>query len=154
MRWSLWYRYLSRFLSAALRVFSMAALWRWLWVCFYALCTGICRSASRNPCHMAGLACPVYRARTFESSSLYLLTGKKCPSFTNSDFTDWVDIPGGGGTRQSFIRGGSAPRSKPLPFYMPFLREKVSLLYTFRRKWYRFHISTERVLLTFHLRKP
>ena len=25
---------------------------------------------------------------------------------------------GGGGTRQSLIRGGSAPRSKPLPFYI------------------------------------
>ena len=38
-------------------------------------------------------------------------------------------MPGGGGggagTQQSFIRGGSAPRSKPLPFYIPFLIEKV-----------------------------
>ena len=35
--------------------------------------------------------------------------------------------PGGGGTQQSFIRGGSAPRSNPLPFYIPFL----TLSYTF-----------------------
>ena len=34
---------------------------------------------------------------------------------------------GGVGTQQSFIRGGSAPRSKPLPFYIPFLVEKVPL---------------------------
>ena len=32
---------------------------------------------------------------------------------------------GGGGSQQSFIRGGSGPRSKPLPFYIPFLIEKV-----------------------------
>ena len=27
---------------------------------------------------------------------------------------------GGGGTQQIFIRGGSAPRSDPLPVYVPF----------------------------------
>ena len=32
-----------------------------------------------------------------------------------------------GGTQQSFIRGGSTPRSKPLFFYVPFLIEKVPL---------------------------
>ena len=32
---------------------------------------------------------------------------------------------GGGGTQQSFIPGGSALRSKPLPFYIPFFPEKV-----------------------------
>ena len=31
----------------------------------------------------------------------------------------------GGGTQQIFMRGGSAPRSNPLPFYIPFLTEKV-----------------------------
>ena len=61
---------------------------------------------------------------------------------------------GGGGTKQSFIRGGSAPRSKPLPFYIPFLREKVPLSYTFRRKWHPFHIPTERVLPNVSLQKP
>ena len=50
--------------------------------------------------------------------------------------------PGGGGTQQSFIRGGSAPRSKPLPFYVPFLIEKVPLLHTSHRKWYPFHIPS------------
>ena len=39
-----------------------------------------------------------------------------------------------GVTQPSFIRGGSAPRSKPLPFYIPFLVEKVPLSYTFHRK--------------------
>ena len=53
---------------------------------------------------------------------------------------------GGGGNRQSFIRGGSAQRSKPLSFYIPFLREKISLSYTFCR-------PTERVLLNFSLEK-
>ena len=32
---------------------------------------------------------------------------------------------------QSFIRGDSAPRSNPLPFYILFLKEKVLLSYTF-----------------------
>ena len=38
---------------------------------------------------------------------------------------------GGGVTQQSFIREGSSPRSNPLPFYIPFLTEKVPLSYTF-----------------------
>ena len=29
-----------------------------------------------------------------------------------------------GGTQQMFIRGGSAPRSNHLPFYIPFFQEK------------------------------
>ena len=35
------------------------------------------------------------------------------------------------GTQKSFIQGGSAPRSNPLPFYRPFFSEKAPLLYTF-----------------------
>ena len=38
--------------------------------------------------------------------------------------------PPGGGDKHSFVRGGSAPRSKPSPFYIPFLTEKVPLSYT------------------------
>ena len=60
---------------------------------------------------------------------------------------------GGRGTQQSFLRGGSAPRSKPLPFYIPFLIEKVPLLYTFHRKLYPFLIPKERLLLNFSLEK-
>ena len=56
---------------------------------------------------------------------------------------------GGGDTHQSFIRGSFAPKSKPLPFYIPFLIEKVPLSYTFHRKLYPFHIPTERPLLNF-----
>ena len=52
--------------------------------------------------------------------------------------------PGGkGGTQQSFIREGSAPSSKPLPFYIPFLTQEVALSYTFLRKLYPFHIPME-----------
>ena len=47
-----------------------------------------------------------------------------------------------GGTQQSFIRGGSSPRSKPLPFYIPFR-------IPFVKKFYLFHIPAERVLLNF-----
>ena len=37
-----------------------------------------------------------------------------------------------GSTQQGFIQqGGSAPRCDPLPFYIPFLIEKVPLSHTF-----------------------
>ena len=42
--------------------------------------------------------------------------------------------PGKGGTQQMLMRGGSAPRSNPLPFYIQFFHEKgtplVNLLLT------------------------
>ena len=49
-------------------------------------------------------------------------------SFT---FTKYMNPPPRGGTQQMFIRGGSAPRSNPLPFYIPFFTKKVPLSYTF-----------------------
>ena len=36
-----------------------------------------------------------------------------------------------GDTQQNFIPGGSSPRSKPSPFYIPFLADKVPLSYIF-----------------------
>jgi len=39
--------------------------------------------------------------------------------------------PGVGGTPKSFTRRGSAPRSNPLPFYIPFFSEQAPLSYTF-----------------------
>ena len=42
---------------------------------------------------------------------------------------------GGGGV------GCLTPRSKPLPFHIPFLTEKAALSYTFHWKWYPFHIA-------------
>ena len=54
------------------------------------------------------------------------------------------ESPGGeGGSKQSFIRGGSARRSNPLPLYAPFLKEKVLLSYTFHGKLYPFHIPPD-----------
>ena len=38
---------------------------------------------------------------------------------------------GGGGTQPSFMLGSSAPRSNALPFYIPFLAEKLFFSYTF-----------------------
>jgi len=48
-------------------------------------------------------------------------------------------VPRGGGTQKCFTRGGSAPRSDPLPFYLPFFSEKVPLSYTFY--WKKAHLS-------------
>ena len=43
----------------------------------------------------------------------------------------WKQFYVPGGTQQSFIRVGSALRSNPLLFYIPYLTEKVPLSYTF-----------------------
>ena len=51
---------------------------------------------------------------------------------------------GGGGIYliTSFIRG-SAPRSSPLPFYVLFLTEKITLSHAFGTcKWYTIHIPS------------
>ena len=45
-------------------------------------------------------------------------------------------VEGGGG-------GGKDLGCKPLPFYIPFLIEKIPLSYSFHRKFYPFHIPTE-----------
>ena len=42
-------------------------------------------------------------------------------------FIPWGE--GDGDTQRRFIRGGFAPGSNLLPFYIPFLTEKVPLLY-------------------------
>ena len=49
---------------------------------------------------------------------------------------------GGGGTQQSFIQAGSALRSNPLPFNIPFLTEKVPFRIPSIEKWYPFHVPT------------
>ena len=43
-----------------------------------------------------------------------------------------------------FVRGCSAPRSRPLPFHILLLTKKVPLLYTSPRKWCPFHTQQER----------
>ena len=50
--------------------------------------------------------------------------------------------PGMGVTQQSFIREGFAPRSNPLQFYIPFLREKVLISYTFYGQIVPLHIRS------------
>ena len=42
--------------------------------------------------------------------------------------------PGGGGTQKSFIRGGSAPKSNPLPFYIPFFQKGTPFVYLLLEK--------------------
>lgn len=64
-----------------------------------------------------------------------------CASCYNLVKTTLLSRAKSGGTEESFTRGGSVPRSKPLPLYMPFLTGKVILLCTFHRKWYSLHIT-------------
>ena len=47
---------------------------------------------------------------------------------------------GGGGTQKSFIREGSAPRSNPLPFYIPFFQKRHPFRIPFIGKRHPFHI--------------
>ena len=49
---------------------------------------------------------------------------------------------GGGATWQSLIRGGSAPRSNPLPFYIPFWQKRYPFYIPLIEKRYPFHIPT------------
>ena len=67
-------------------------------------------------------------------------------NFVNNNFTsfcigarnsaDWTLD----GSQQSFIQGGSAPKSNPLPFYIPFFGRKDTPSYTFCWQWYPFHM--------------
>ena len=52
-----------------------------------------------------------------------------------------------GGLLNKVLYGEAPPRGPNPNPYIPFLREKVPLSYTFRRKFSPFHIPTERVLL-------
>ena len=47
---------------------------------------------------------------------------------------------GGGGVLNSFIRGGSAPSSNPLPFHMPFWKKRYPFYLPLIEKRYPFHI--------------
>ena len=47
---------------------------------------------------------------------------------------------GGGVTQQTFIRGGSALRSSPLSFYIPFFTKRYPSRIPSIDKWYPFHI--------------
>ena len=60
----------------------------------------------------------------FRSNRLYFVLLNLYPE-------QWKQICVPGGTQQSFIRVGSALRSNPVLFYIPFLTEKVPLSYTF-----------------------
>ena len=61
-----------------------------------------------------------------------------------------VLAPGGGDNQGSFIQEGSAPRSNPLPFYIPFLIEKVPLSYTFYWQMYLFHNASLELCIPFN----
>ena len=49
---------------------------------------------------------------------------------------------GGGGGGLNTVLYMEDLRCKPLPFYIPFLIEKIPLSYSFHRKFYPFHIPT------------
>ena len=52
-----------------------------------------------------------------------------------------------GGSQQNFIQRGSSPKVQILTLLLiPFLTEKKTVLYTFRRRWYPFHIPTVETL--------
>ena len=56
----------------------------------------------------------------------------------------------GGDTQQMFTREGSAPRSNPLPFYIPFFTKKYLFLKPSIDKWYPFHILCLNLCIPFN----
>ena len=54
----------------------------------------------------------------------------------------YVSKPRGVGTNQILIRGGSARRSNPLPFYIPFWQKRYPFYIPFIEKRYPFHMPT------------
>ena len=79
-------------------------------------------------------------------------------SLRNSHESNQKDFPnfprGGGGrwgTQKSFIRGGSAPRANPLPFYIPFFQNKHPIRISFIRKRHPFRIRFIRKRHPFHI---
>ena len=68
-------------------------------------------------------------------SKFWALYEYKAQIMRTSRYTTWGPGEELGGTQQSLILGGSIiARSSPLPFYIPFLIEKVPLLCTFHLK--------------------
>ena len=64
-------------------------------------------------------------------SKFWALYEYKAQIMRTSRYTTWGPGEELGGTQQSLILGGSIiARSSPLPFYIPFLIEKVPLLHT------------------------
>ena len=59
-------------------------------------------------------------------------------------------VNSGGGAQQIFIRGGSAPRSNPLPFYVPFFTKRYPLRTPSVDKWYPFFIPRLELCIPFH----
>ena len=61
-----------------------------------------------------------------------------------------VTRPGGGGYLTKFCTGGSAPRSNPLPFHIPFWQKRYPFYIPFIEKRYLFHIPIlESLVLVF-----
>ena len=63
-----------------------------------------------------------------------------CPYGCWYHFNNRAWIPGG--TQKSFIRGGSTPRSNPLPFYIPFFQKRYPFRIPFIGKRRPFHIPS------------
>ena len=57
---------------------------------------------------------------------------------------------GGGVTQQMFIRGGSTPRSNPLPFYIPFFTKRYPFRIPSMDKWYPFHLPILELCIPFN----
>ena len=89
--------------------------------------------------------CLIY-SKTFLSYTCRMRQSCKCfrslARVRDSAFGQFTFMPGGG-TQQSLIQGGSAPRSNPLPFYIPFWQKRYPFYIPFIEKRYpSVHIPT------------
>ena len=70
-----------------------------------------------------------------------LNTPRDIPTLQTETRTEPARFSPGGVTQQSFCRGGSAPRSNPLPFYIPFLTGRNPFRMLSIDKWYPFYLK-------------
>ena len=75
-----------------------------------------------------------------EQISLFLYSNPTTPPAPRSTIPQLTALKKGATPGETKFSGGSVPSSKRLPFYTPFLAEKVTLPYTFHRRCRPSHI--------------
>ena len=130
------FKVISRFLRHILQAFH---IFRLTGLVFIDLNFVLVNKNAKKNCNTYVLVCSVtvgYSGGMVERSSLFKTTNTSPPQ--------------GRCTQQMFIRGGSAPRSNILPFYIPFFTKKVPLSHPAIDKWYPFHIHCLELCIPFN----
>ena len=99
--------------------------------CFYSLWSTLPQFLLVNIAPFVALKFCSIESMSSRSYTITSLIVKRSPPQSPEDpiARDWRGGGGGGDKQQLFIRGGSAPRSNPLP--LPFFTKKVLISYSF-----------------------